>query len=71
MDTFWPFFADGYDNYALIIKHIIKNDEQDITNWFYGDDLIVIIDRGFRNVVDSMEELGFQVKIPTFLKDKK
>ncbi len=70
MSVFGPFLADGHNNDASIIKHIIKNDDQGIKTWLHDDD-IIIVDRGFRDAVNSMEELGFQVKIPAFLKGKK
>lgn len=67
---FGPFLADGHNNDASIIKHIFKNNDQGITSWLQEDD-IVIVDRGFRDAVDSMEELGLSVEIPAFLKGKK
>jgi hypothetical protein len=68
--VFGPFLADGHNNDASIIKHIIKNNDQGIKTWLHDDD-IIIVDRGFRDAVYSMEELGLQVKMPAFLKGKK
>jgi hypothetical protein len=70
LSVFGPFLADGHNNDASIIKHIIKNDDQGIKSWLHNDD-IIIVDRGFRDAVNSMEELGLQVKMPAFLKGKK
>lgn len=67
---FGPFLADGHNNDASIIQHIMKNDDQGITSWLHDDD-VIIVDRGFRDAVNSMEELGLCVEIPAFLKGKK
>ena len=70
MGAFGPFFADGHNNDASIIKHVINNNEQNIKEWLHAD-AIVIVDPGFRDAVYVMEELELQVKIPAFLKGKK
>ena len=67
---FGSFFANGHNNDASIIKHVINNNEQHVKEWLHADD-IVIVDRGFRDAVHVMEELELQVKIPAFLKGKK
>ncbi len=70
MSVFGPFLTDGHNNDASIIKYIIKNDDRDIKSWLHNDN-IIIVDRGFRDAVNSMEELGLQVQMPAFLKGKK
>ncbi|CAF1544232.1 unnamed protein product, partial [Adineta ricciae] len=68
--VFGPFLADGHNNNASIIQHIMKNDDQGIASWLHDDD-VIIVDHGFRDAVNSMEELGLCVEIPSFLKGKK
>ncbi|CAF1659052.1 unnamed protein product [Adineta ricciae] len=70
LSVFGPFLADGHNNDASIIKHIMRNDDQGITSWLHDDD-IIIVDRGFRDAVSAMEELGLCVEIPAFLKGKR
>ena len=69
LSVFGPFLADGHNNDASIIKHILKNDDQGIRNWLRDDD-VIIVDRGFRDAVNSMEELGLRIEIPAFLRGK-
>ncbi|CAM4849082.1 unnamed protein product [Rotaria magnacalcarata] len=61
-----PFFGDYRNNDAKIIQHCLLNNEQDILKWLKDDD-IIILDRGFRDVVPTMKMLGFQTVMPSFL----
>jgi hypothetical protein len=36
-----------------------------------GDDVILLLDRGFRDAIPTMETLGFRVSMPNFLNGKK
>ncbi|CAF1115343.1 unnamed protein product [Didymodactylos carnosus] len=65
-----PFLADGKNNDASIAKNIFINNEQDILNWLHEDDIIVV-DRGFRDSINTIERFGFNVEMPDFLKGKK
>lgn len=39
-------------------------------NWLQDDD-IILLDRGFRDAVPTMQTLGFHVQMPSFLNGKK
>ena len=70
MSIVGPFLADGKNNDASIAKNIFINNEQDILNWLHDDD-IIIVDRGFRDAINTIERFGFNVEMPDFLKGKK
>ena len=65
-----PFLADGKNNDASIAKNIFINNEEDILNWLEEDDIIVV-DRGFRDAVNTINNFGYNVQMPDFLKGKK
>ena len=65
-----PFLADGRNNDASIAENLFINNEQDILNWLQDDDIIVV-DRGFRDAINTIERYGFNVQMPDFLKGKK
>lgn len=46
------------------------NNEQDILNWLHDDD-VVVVDRGFRDAVRTINRFGFNVQMPDFLNGKK
>ncbi|CAF1575933.1 unnamed protein product [Didymodactylos carnosus] len=61
-----PFMVDGKNNAASIITHCFFNNYDDILPWFKDDDIIKL-DRGFRDAVNTMKYLGFNVAMPYFL----
>lgn len=65
-----PYLADGKNNDAAIAESILKHNQDRILDWLHDDDVIVV-DRGFRDVVGTMVQYGFRVQIPGFLKGKK
>ena len=62
-----PYFADSQNNDASILKHIINTNTEEIKNWMKPSDIFVV-DRGFRDSIDLLEELGMQAEIPAFMK---
>lgn len=62
-----PYLADSKNNDASIINSWLFENKEGILEWLRDDDVIVI-DRGFRDAVDSMKMLGFQPVMPNFLK---
>ncbi|CAF0892819.1 unnamed protein product [Didymodactylos carnosus] len=64
------FLADGKNHDASIAKNIFMKNEQDVLNWL-RDDNVVIVDRGFRDAVNTIKRFGFNVEMPDFLKGKK
>ena len=62
-----PYFADSQNNDASILKHIINTNTEEIKNWMKPSDIFVV-DRGFRDSIALLEELGIQAEIPAFMK---
>lgn len=62
-----PYLADGKNNDASIMKHIIAHDLEAITDWLEEDDVFVV-DRGFRDSIDILNEIGVHTEMPSFLK---
>jgi hypothetical protein len=65
-----PFLADGKNNVASIAKNIFMNNEEGILDWL-EDDGIVVLDRGFRDALTTINNFGFRVQMPDFLNGKK
>ena len=61
-----PYFADEKNNDASILTHILKSNLEDIRNWVDKDD-IFIVDRGFRDSLSLLEDLGIKAEMPRFL----
>ena len=62
-----PYFSDGKNNDASILTHALQTNEDGIRTWMKEGD-IFILDRGFRDAIDFLEENGFQTEYPSFLK---
>ena len=60
-----PYLADTKNNDANILTHIMKNNIEQIRNWVRKDDVFVV-DRGFRDSIDLLEDLGIQTEMPAF-----
>ncbi|CAF4044121.1 unnamed protein product [Rotaria sp. Silwood2] len=67
LDTIGPF--QGTANDASITERILET-RNDLVAWCdYGD--IMICDRGFRDVIQTMSDLGYEVKSPVYLEKSK
>uniref|UniRef100_A0ABD2WMH4 DDE Tnp4 domain-containing protein n=1 Tax=Trichogramma kaykai TaxID=54128 RepID=A0ABD2WMH4_9HYME len=66
LDIQGPYFSDAHNNDAAMISHELENDEN-LNNWFRPGD-IVVVDRGYRDVIPALEELGLICKMPPLLK---
>ncbi|VDI44871.1 Hypothetical predicted protein [Mytilus galloprovincialis] len=62
-----PYLCNSKNNDAKILNSIFKNNLEKIKEWFDKDD-VVVVDRGFRDSIDLLEEFGIQTKMPSFLK---
>ena len=62
-----PYLADDKNNDASILTHIIKNNIDDIKHWVNEND-VFIVDRGFRDALPLLEEIGIKGEMPKFLK---
>ncbi|XP_061192880.1 uncharacterized protein LOC133201100 [Saccostrea echinata] len=61
-----PYLADRKNNDASILTHIINSNAESIRSWLNEDD-IFIVDRGFRDVLPLLADLGIQAEMPRFL----
>ena len=65
IDIIGPF--EGNLNYASIAKAIFETNNP-LATWLGGNSHI-IIDRGFRDVVQTFQNLGYATHMPSFLKN--
>lgn len=61
-----PYLADGRNNDANITKHMLKTNTENIKDWFQDDDVLVV-DRGFRDVTELLNDAGIKTEMPFFL----
>ncbi|CAF1566373.1 unnamed protein product [Didymodactylos carnosus] len=64
LDIRGPFY--GNKNDASISDYIVST-KKELEGWCENDD-VMICDRGFRDVVDVFSELGYEPKMPVYLK---
>ncbi|XP_056014968.1 uncharacterized protein LOC125654892 [Ostrea edulis] len=67
LTTIGPYLADGKNNDAAILTHMFKTNVHDIKNWVREEDIFVL-DRGFRDAISLLEDLGIRAEIPCFMK---
>ncbi|KAJ8314676.1 hypothetical protein KUTeg_006826, partial [Tegillarca granosa] len=61
-----PYMADFYNNDANIVKHMMETNSDDIKDWLQEND-VMVVDRGFRDAVNYLQENGFKVEMPSYL----
>ena len=61
-----PYLADGKNNDASILNHILNQNVEDIKSWIEEDD-IFMVDRGFQDSLSLLEDLGIKAEMPRFL----
>ncbi|XP_062566452.1 uncharacterized protein LOC134228771 [Saccostrea cucullata] len=61
-----PYLADYKNNDASILNHMLKTNVEDMKNWFKDDD-VFIVDRGFRDAIEVLEEFGIKAQMPCLL----
>ena len=59
-----PYLSDFKNNDAHILKHIFATDTEEIKKWTREGDVFVV-DRGFKDSVDFLNELGITIKVIT------
>ena len=69
IETFGPYLADGKNNDAKITKHIAEDGDK-LKSYFKNDDLF-IMDRGFRDILDYLDSIGIEAKMPAYLEKNK
>ena len=67
MNTIGPYLANGSNNDAKITEDILKKQEK-FRNFFKEND-IFIVDRGFRDCVGYLNDLGLRIEMPNFLQN--
>ena len=61
-----PYLADCKNNDAAILKHMFNTNVEDIKEWVQDDDIFVV-DRGFRDSLELLDDLGIKAQMPSFL----
>lgn len=61
------YFGDGKNNDDQSLNHIIRNDTEEFKQWRSEED-IIIEDRGFRDSLELIQELGIQAEMPSSVK---
>lgn len=62
-----PYLSNAKNNDAAITRHMVTRNSEGMNDWLQDNDLC-IVDRGFRDVVEFLEERGLSVKMPVYLK---
>ncbi|XP_053388915.1 uncharacterized protein LOC128546094 [Mercenaria mercenaria] len=62
-----PYLSDGKNSDAKILNHILNGNMEDIKSYIRPDDIFVV-DRGFRDSLQLLEDLGIQTEMPSFLR---
>lgn len=61
-----PYLSDNKNNDAKILMHAIESNLEQMKTWLHEDD-VMIIDRGFRDSLEFLHELGIKTEMPCFL----
>ena len=61
-----PYLADQKNNDASILNHMLKTNVENIKTWVNEED-VFIVDRGFRDSLALLEELGIRAEMPAFM----
>ncbi|CAG7726745.1 unnamed protein product, partial [Allacma fusca] len=62
-DAHGPFFSDAKNNDAATLRYELQQNISGIRNWLIPGD-VVVVDRGYRDIVPYLQELGLDVSIP-------
>ena len=65
LDTIGPFMSDGKNNDAGMTQYIIDFCNTFI-EWLQEED-VTVLDRGFRDVIGALENIGIDCKMPAYL----
>ncbi|XP_052099022.1 uncharacterized protein LOC127733747 [Mytilus californianus] len=61
-----PYLADHKNNDAGILKHNLKTNMENMNEWIQPGD-VLIVDRGFRDASEMLDDFGIQAEMPKFL----
>lgn len=66
LDVIGPFYSDGHNNDAGMTKKILDDEGFGLLNWMKSNsNQVIVVDRGFRNVLPDLENLGIQAHMPS------
>ena len=65
LDSIGPYLSDGKNNDAGITQHIMSLNTE-LENWMEEGD-VCVVDRGFRDVIETFESKGLECKMPSYL----
>ncbi|XP_052788536.1 uncharacterized protein LOC128223293 [Mya arenaria] len=65
----WYKISDLAKNDASILNHIVNENVEEFRHWIQEDD-IAVVDRGFRDAVQLLKDLGVKTEMPSFLGPK-
>ena len=66
LDIHGPYFSDGRNNDAAMLQYEFENDANALREWM-GEGAIVIVDRGYRDALPLLQNLGIQTHMPRLL----
>jgi hypothetical protein len=55
-----PYYADWRNNDVNITNHLFRTNQEDILSWLRAGDTLVV-DRVFRDILDFVRSLGFNI----------
>jgi len=66
LEIFGPYFADGKNNDANILNSLVQQASSRLLQWIESKDVLVV-DRGFRDVISTLEDYRLIPKMPNLL----
>jgi hypothetical protein len=67
IEIFGPYFANGNNNDASIVKYEFEKQKEKFSYFIFKDEDAFIVDRGFRDCVEFIDDLGMNIFMPNFL----
>ncbi|XP_033213876.1 uncharacterized protein LOC117170935 [Belonocnema kinseyi] len=65
LEIYGPYFADGKNNDASILNSLMRQETSPFLEWTEAGD-VMVVDRGFRDSIATLEEYGFIPAMPGF-----
>lgn len=66
LDIHGPYFSDARNNDAAMLRTEFERDAGALRQWL-GENAILIVDRGYRDILPLLDNLGIDHKMPAFL----
>lgn len=68
LDIHGPYFSDARNNDAAMLEREFQNDAKALQEWL-GENAIIIVDRGYRDVLPLLQNLGIETHMPPLLQE--